>query len=283
MNCPGCDSVLPSHVDRCPGCFRDAGAPNVRAAREPAEREALAGRLAEALAHAAEDGSAEVLGRFREAVRGSRAVLCRPLAQVQELASSDNVLDATFYNLIGAGVRLPLDNRFDRSRESADSNLFPFYKDHVRFASLTLDGKGLDSYGGFSVVLRADGIESRATVFEENSHLFFDRHKIAATEGAPAGHRATWDERDPLAAAKLHPRLRADAEDRDFPGILQQSTGDTAADDFIEVNIYGPLNRRSIERILGKAPKRKADQIIVADLRRKLKSDGLSIPIELHA
>ena len=283
MTCLDCGFELPIHVDRCPSCFRDVGAPNVRAAGEAEERHALERRLAAARVETSACGTELILERFCTAVRASRAVLCRPLAQVQELVSSDNALYATFYQLIHSGVRSPQDNKFDRFRQSVDANLFPYYYDHIRFAALSLDDRGLDSYGGFTVVLRSDRIEARATVFEENSFLFFERHQLEATRLCPPGYRATWAERDLLAAAKLHAELRPDTLETDFPTILLRSSGDTAADDFVEVHIYGSFNRRSVERVLGKQPAEKADQILVDDLRRKLRGDGLNIPIETYA
>jgi hypothetical protein len=223
-----------------------------------------------------------VLAHFRKAVRRSVAVICRPLAQVKELASSDNALYATFYQLIHAGTRLPAENVFDRHRESVDSNLFPIYKDHIRFAALSLDGKGVDSYGGFSVVLRSNTIESRATVYEENTFLFFERHGIGATQQPPLGYRTVWAERDKLAAAKLHHEFQPSTRESQFPGILLKSTGDTKTDDFVEVHIYGPVNRRSIDRVIGKRPRRRPDQVMLADLRRKLKIDGATIRVKTY-
>jgi hypothetical protein len=126
VNCPNCGAPLPNHVDRCPNCFCDVGAPNVRAARGAVEQAALTRRLADALAYAASVGAGEVLERFRAAVRDSRAVICRPLAQVKELTSGDGVLYLTFHQLVHAGLRSPEDNEFDRHREKVDSDLFPY-------------------------------------------------------------------------------------------------------------------------------------------------------------
>jgi hypothetical protein len=109
-------------------------------------------------------------------------------------------------------------------------------------------------------------------------------------DGAPnvraaedATEQAELARRDRLAAAKLHKEIEPSTVESDFPSILLKSTGDPATDDFVEVHVYGAFNRRSVERMLGKMPRRKADQILIADLRRKLKFDGLSIPVETYA
>ncbi len=44
----------------------------------------------------------------------------------------------------------------------------------------------------------------------------------------------------------------------------------TASDDFIEVHIYGPLDRDGIEHVSGPKPVAPADDVISKDLRRKL-------------
>jgi len=59
---------------------------------------------------------------------------------VQELVSSDNVLYATFYQLVGMGARRPEDTQTDLERLIADDIIFPYYKHEIRFAALSLTG-----------------------------------------------------------------------------------------------------------------------------------------------
>jgi hypothetical protein len=73
----------------------------------------------------------------------SRAVLCRSLNQVFELAASDNVLYASFYQLVGMGARRPEETEIEKQRALTDDWLFPYYKESIRFAALSLDGHGV--------------------------------------------------------------------------------------------------------------------------------------------
>ncbi len=278
MVCRACGTLVPAHVDRCPGCMIDVGYPNVRAAENQEEQKALDRRYLRAQSLAKGRGCSDNLDRFRDAVGQSQAVICRPLSLLQTMISSETQLYATFHQLVRAEARIPADNEFDKRRLAVDTVLFPYYHEEVRFAALTLDGRGLTSYGGYSVVLHNSQIAKRATVFEENSFSFCRRHRVQATEPLPLGYRATWQKRGTLAAAKLHDRLNPDTPPEEFPRILIKIAETTAEDDFIEVHIYGPIHRGGIDRVIGPRPVNRADRTIQADLRRKLSQ--LHVPYE---
>ena len=106
----------------------------------------------------------------------SHAVIARPAHEILRLATSQNEIYGTFYNLIGAGLRLPEGGKWDILRGVVDSALFPNYKEDIRFAALSLNGVGLSNYGEYSIMLRTDLIAHRASVFEENSILFMKHH-----------------------------------------------------------------------------------------------------------
>src|ERR1700690_534343 len=103
MTCPNCETDALESERICPACGKDLGFPNVRAAKEIAEKTALTKRYEGALADAGSRSSTDVFLRFQEALRFSAAVICRPISKVKELMSSDNELYATFYQLVGAG------------------------------------------------------------------------------------------------------------------------------------------------------------------------------------
>src|ERR1700693_4663276 len=101
MECPHCSAPIRQSEYLCPVCYKPCDYPNVRAACTPEEQKALAERLSQAEANAARCGTATVLALFREAVRSSKAVLCRPIGLVMTLVSSDSQLYASFYQLVG--------------------------------------------------------------------------------------------------------------------------------------------------------------------------------------
>ena len=264
MDCPRCSAPIRANERNCPSCGSDVGYPNVRAAKEFDEKAALAKRYEKALGNASGRGSGEVIVNFLAALRFSVAVFCRSPSKVKELVSSANELYATFYQLVGAGARRLEGSKMDLQRRVADSIMFPYYEEHIRFAILSLDGVGATAYGDCSVVLKDVAISERATVFEENSVLFCERHGLGVAKPLPPGHRATWEDRAILATAKLEPRFAPATSAGEFPAILVGNTGQ----DFVEVHIYGPLSRGSIERIVARKPKTEVDRVLLEEIKQ---------------
>ena len=197
------------------------------------------------------------------------AVLCRPFGVVQKLVSTDNELYATFYGLINGESRLPENNKYDTGRRSVDSTLFPHYEEHIRFAALSLDGKGLTDYGSCCLVLKDSSIANRATVFEENSFTFCQKFRVVVGEKIPAGYRATWSNRYNLAVAKLGNELTATTSESDFPKYLLGKNSKDGSD-FIEVHIFGPIHRRAIDCLIVTKPKNREDRVLLRSIEKKL-------------
>ena len=277
--CPHCRNSVPYHANSCPVCGTDVGYPNVRAAETPQEREALDRRYVDARTDASARHSALVLDMFEGAVFRSKAVLCRNWGVVNTLVSDDNELYATFHQRVWGESLLPSLNRFDQARAAVDAMFFPQYFEHIRFAALSLDDRGPGAYGACSIVLKELTISKRASVFEENTFLFCQKRGLVVGSQPPCGYRASWRERHRLAVAKLHRNLNATTRPDAFARILLMQTADTGKDDFIEVHIYGPLHRKSIERIIGPPPNSEEDEILVRSIRRKLAEVGAAIEI----
>ena len=69
--------------------------------------------------------------------------MARPTRELDRLVSSDQELIPSYYGLLAGQVRLPHGNEWDRLRGIADEALFLGYKEHIRFAALSMDGQGL--------------------------------------------------------------------------------------------------------------------------------------------
>jgi hypothetical protein len=282
VECPHCRTEVRESEERCPACYSVLGFPNVRAAQKPEEKAALAARYEAAIRSATTRSCEGVFEKFLQAVRSSRAVICRSLSKVKELVSSDNELYASFYQLVGLGARRPEDTPTERLRLVADDLLFPYYRDKIRFATLSLNGKGATTYGDCSIVLRDLAICHRATVFEENSLHFFKRRQIRFGESVPSGYRAVWEQRHELAAAKLEPALQEHMESDAFENLLLRPAQEQVLEDFIEVHIYGSLGRDSIERLVVTKPRQKADQVILAEIERIFRTQKYVLVIEAN-
>lgn len=279
MDCPLCGSPVSENLRNCPACQADVGFPNVRAAEQPEERDALLKRVEEAKVSTAARNCSDVLQDFMLTVLSSRVVLCRGFSVLARLASSDTQLYATYYGEIEAESRLPEDNEWDRFREPVDSTLFPHYHKDMRVAALTLDGRGVDRYGAYAILLREEMIRTRTTVFEENPPVFCRKHKIALGQEWPRGYRATWEERNLLAAAKLHSHLNGSTPQTEYPQILLSSGTGPEDDNFIEVHIFGPFNRRAFERVVGPKPGNKQDAVLWRRLERQLGEVGAVLEV----
>jgi hypothetical protein len=280
MKCPKCGEDVRDHERNCPVCNHDCGYPNVRAAERPEEIRALEERLRMAEAAAASRGCSSVLADFRGAVGSSEAVLCRNLSTVMSLISKDDELYASFYQLVGMGARRPAETPVERQRALADDILFPYYRDQIRFAALSLNGRGVPHFGDCSLVLKELPIQDRATVFEENSLYFcIERDLGLKRHTSPPGYRARWSHRDELAAAKLESALQPGTQAVGFAGIIMKPVAKSGEADFIEVHIYGPLHRRNIARLTARRPRNKPDAAILKRVESSLKSIGATVEI----
>lgn len=257
---------------------------NVFAAEDGDEAAALEERYLDAKRTAQARGTADLAAveAFEGALADSRAVIARPAGEVQRLSTSDNEGYATHYQLVDAGVRFPSGNKWDRLRPAADGALFPHYKDKIRFAALSLDGSGLPGYGECFLVLRTEMIKHRASVFEENSLLFFSRHynpALDADASLPRGRRATWAARAKLCVAKLGHRIDAATPPGAYSGILLRPGSASTSEDFVEVNIWGPMTVRTLERVVTHKPSGvPARRIIEQATQERLAKFG--VPVE---
>jgi hypothetical protein len=167
----------------------------------------------------------------------------------------------------------------DRIRGSIDAMMFPHYHEEIRFAALSLDRRGVTSYGAYTVVIDTQKIHLRSTVFEGNSLHFFRQH-VPGWTPPPPGFRAVWEHRAKLTLAKLGARIKPETTTDDFSGLLLHCDGDRDKDDFVEVHIYGPISRRSIESVFGPKPKKKQDKVLFEKLRESL--DDINVPLNTY-
>ena len=280
--CKECGNPIPTGESLCPHCARPALYPNVEAAEQPEERSALEERYCRAVGEAEARGCEAKLREFEQAASTSRAVVARSSPDLFRLATSDREIYATYYQQIRAGVRLIHGDKWDILRAVVDDALFPNYKDHIRFAALSLDGQGLPKYGNCSIVLRDGMIAHRATTFEGNSVIFLSRCNIRMGQAyrLPRGHRSTWGERRKLCAAKKADQLHPSTDWAEFPELLLKERARAEDDDFVEVHIWGPMTRCTFEKVVIR-PGANATRAERARLKAlKLTLDEAGVPVE---
>jgi hypothetical protein len=248
MKCSHCTYEIPASRDCCPHCGLPALFPNVRAAEEPSEAAALEVRYKHAITAATARGDEVVVRQFEAAVAGSKAVVNRPFSKVEEWASSDKQLYATYFQQLDAGVRLPDDDKWHHLRAMARPALFPDYGTKVQFGALSLDGVGSRQFGDCAVTLREEMICHRASVFEGNTAAIM--RKCDYNFVSVLGFRAPWDSRARLAVAKLAGEVASSTKQSEFPRILLRPAPKSEDDEFVEVHIYGSMTRRTFERVV---------------------------------
>jgi hypothetical protein len=137
-------------------------------AESAGERAALTARLGAARVSANARGSLAVLEDFGRAVRNSRAVLARPLGDLDTLVKSENSLYVSFHSQVRSGSRIPEDNDWDKGRTAAESTVHPLYHEKINYTALSLDGFGVLWWGEYSIALKEIHIARRTSVFDEN-------------------------------------------------------------------------------------------------------------------
>ena len=278
--CTNCGEAIPRHADRCVACYADAGAPNVREAALPEQELALTERTRIAEEQAEARGCQATLDELRARLDNSHAVICRSWAVADNLLRGDRELLATFYEQLRQHSRLPEQNDYDRWRMVVDQTFFPYYFEKLRFATLSTNGEGAPKYGACAIVLKDKSIVERSTVFEENTFEFWDRHMQRKAEEPPLGFRARWRRRADLGVAKLAGRLQTSMTAAALDDLVLRTRQDGKSDEFLEVQVYGTINRGSVDRVTGKKPKRAADQALVSNLRRHLQKIGIEVTLQ---
>jgi hypothetical protein len=277
--CSHCGNEVPPPAQHCPHCGQPGRFWNVLAADKPDERAALDRRYQAAKTDAIARNSDGVLQDFENSLASSVAVIARYQSDVLRLASSTRQLYGTYYQMVEGGLRLPDGNEWDVLRELADTVLFPNYKEQMRFGALSLDGRGLPNYGECSIVLREKMIADRASVFEENSALFVERHdiKISRKPNLPKGYRATWAERAKLGVAKLHGKIDSATTPDKYSQILLKPGASSGDDDFIEAHIFGPMTVLTMERVIVIVPQASKRATITRAIKSKLAKHNVQV------
>jgi hypothetical protein len=273
--CGRCTSDVADNLARCPCCGADAGCPNVKLAR--AEAAALAARASKARADANTRGADVALAEFEKALDRSLAVINVDIGFLQQLLSSEKVLYTAYRKLIDAGARTPGTPDNDQQRTAVDGLLFGSWGSEIAFAALSLDGRGLGSYGSITIELKELTISERASVLEENSWDFVRRHRIVPGDDIPAGYRAPWSERRDVGTAKLAHRIGATTTSVEHAKLVLFSDGiNRDKDDFIEVHIYGPFNCNAVQRVtVLERPKDEGEQKRLENIKKMATAKGI--------
>lgn len=280
MKCTNCGNTVPDHRRDCPSCGQDNGFPNVRLANSSEEKKALVARYQDARASAKARGVTKELDEFEAELATSRMAISRPLTLILQLVDNERVSYVSFQRQVEAHALDPDTNIFDKVRVQYEEALYPHFSKEIIFGSLTLRDRGIRSYGPYCMIVKTEMIQKRASVFEENPHKFINHHRLLGNEPITPGYRADWDHRPMVAVAKLQPDISPGMTKADFPDVLQKDFGGTDEADFVEVHVYGSINRNAIDTVVGPKPKVHHDRIIWKAASERMTKLGIAVVTE---
>lgn len=244
-NCSRCGNPIQYWVFNCPVCRSFVGFPNVRAAE--GEFEELENRYVVARNDAQARGVLPLLERLEAIANGSRPAIAMLFEALDNVLRSRKYLN--YDKRRESGDREPAEAKFHAEREMVSARLFPMYFQHIHYAALSTDGRGLGSYGSVSIRwnVTEDYLEPRISLLDENAYTFYDRYSLGRREAEiPAGHRAVWRQRAHLVAAKLAERLSNSMCDGSLGKLILHDGATRADDDFVEVTIFAEEGVRTI-------------------------------------
>lgn len=271
--CPNCAREIPLDGRLCDYCMADAKPPNVRFAERKGEVERLGKREENAAAAATAAGTRAEQARLVELVRASKLVINRRLRSLSLWLESEDELYVNFYKLRERGVRMSNDV-FNRQRISAENTISPTFADQLVIGAITIDGRGMNYYGDYSVLVCDDAIRVRATVFWENPFEFNQRMNVVSGKDPPEGYRAPWSDRHKLASAKLTGQLVQGAGDAALAALVMGPDRSSEQCDFIEVHVWGDIHAEAIESVLPPDTIPDEDRSLWDHLRSKLARKG---------
>ena len=252
IKCKNCNFKNSLMNEKCSRCGMFLGFPNVNECSQKEELEALEKRYQEKVELAAAKGEEDKRIKFEEEVKKSKAVINVDLDYLHFFIVGKHSLYSTYQLQTGGETRDYTHSEFDKERLGIEGTLFGSYGENIRYAALSLDGSGLKAYGDFTIVLADEAVKLRATLLEENSYNFIRRHKILAGDKIPRGYRAVWKDRHKLAVAKLAEKALLTKKEN-YATIVLESTDNRTKDEFIEVHIYGKINKEAILSVCGKS------------------------------
>ena len=178
-----------------------------------------------------------------------------------------------YHDVVANGSRVPDGPDWDYPRNIVDEALFPGYKDKIRFAALSLDGRGVRRYGECFIELRDDVLKRKGSLFSENSFFARQNDGTINYHDHLAGKKAAWLHRDYLAVAKLGPHIGEVATVSTIAPVLL-ADGDLPPDDaFIEVHVYGPIGLDAISKVSIPSNERRRQYIEEECERNRIRCD----------
>ena len=155
-----------------------------------------------------------------------------------------------------AGANTEPNEEVAAKRRAVDLFFFGPDGERLNFGAVSLGGPGLTSYGSACMVLDGDDLRPRVSFLERNSFSYVTETDTGPRLDTSAALRALWDTVYLLVYAKHQDDIGDGELTRErLSEIVLKSTGNKKTDEFVEAQIFPPITRQHIKRIVF-APKR---------------------------
>lgn len=280
--CSACSADVSQYLGQnCPTCGAYLGPPNVREVSRPEEVEALEVRYKDVLEEGEARGAHASLKCFDADMQQTQAVINMGLDKLNNFITNSKALYSSYVLQVRGQMRKPADPQDDRDRRTIESMIFGSYGEEIRYAALSLDGRGVSSYGDYILILREVAVEKRATLLEENSYHFVEHHDMRPRQPVPRGYRSTWQNRHKLAVAKLGSHIGVGTVSDEHASLLLFSEGNRVTDGFIEVHLYGAFDMGTVAAVRGRSVTRNRRELaklaVVKEILREAGKDWIEV------
>ena len=185
---------------------------------------------------------------FETACKGSSAVFRCELLRLHNEITSEGEIYRPYRDLERQRLRYErsTDRNWPALRIQAERELLG-NDDHlgnVHYASVSINGEGITSYGDVTVTLSERMISHRASCIEGNSAELFAKHGNLAKI-----LRSTWEDRSRLCVAKVATNVNTGTKTDDFPGLILKNKTKKSKDDFVEVIVFGSMTAATFEAV----------------------------------
>lgn len=174
--CPECGHQIDYWRPHCSRCGHLIGYPNRRTAE--AERNQLWDRYKAAREDAERRGIRPLLDKLEDLAGRSLPVIGMDFRACDDILRADKYRN--YHQRVASGERDPASEQDHADRVMVGERLFPMYGQHIAYAALSPDGRGLQNYGPVAVRWQVTPtyLGRRASLLEENSFIFYDSHHL---------------------------------------------------------------------------------------------------------
>lgn len=181
-----------------------------------------------------------------------KAILNLPLDFFFEWFLGGNKPLYSYRKLIALGLRERAIFIHDQKRSTVESNIFGT-RDDLIYAALSVDEKGLHSYGPIALILNNAFVEKRAGMLIENSFTFTNKLKSSGwidDDPIPPGNLSLWSARSKLALTKQYEKVAENDDFITYPKLVMHTSGERKTDDFMEVYVEGDVYPDAVDKVM---------------------------------